>query len=176
LGVIKLTNMIKNIFIFFTLVTLLVACKKDKDDSNNNNTSNTNNFVRFKVNGVLVETIVWNASYGNIVGSFLTCNLTSNMHQNEKTININVNAITAGEYEFAAGAGTTPNKAYGLYYPKYTDYFNTYSFNSGKFTITQIDTVQKIFAGKFYGTVANDSGAELQITDGEFRAPNLTRF
>jgi hypothetical protein len=168
--------MAKNIFVFFMCATLLVACKKDKDDSNNNSTSNTNNFVRFKVNGVLVETTVWNASYGYLAGPFFTCNLTSNMHQNEKTVNINVNAITPGEYEFVEGSGFTPNKAYGSYSPKYTNYLDTYSFKSGKFTITQFDTVQKIFAGRFYGTVANDSGAELQITDGEFRAPNLTRF
>jgi predicted GNAT superfamily acetyltransferase len=155
-------------------VGLLTACgKKNKNEVS----TNPNDFVRFKVNGVLVETSAWNASYGKIVGNMFTCNITSNMHQNEKTININVNATQAGEYDLLlTGATNSPNKAYGIYYPKYSNTFDTYSFKNGKFTITEIDTVQKVYAGKFYGTVVNNSGVEFQITDGEFRSTNLKRF
>lgn len=166
--------MFQKILSLVVFVSILSACGKK---SNNEPSTNPNSFVRFKVNGVLVETSAWNASYGNLVGSMLTCNITSNMHQNEKTININVNATQVGEYDLLlTGATNSPNKAYGLYYPKYSNTFDTYSFKNGKFTITEIDTVQKVYAGKFYGAVVNDSGAELQITDGEFRSTSLKRF
>lgn len=166
--------MFQRILPLFVFIATFIACGKK---SSYEPSTNPNSFVRFKVNGVLVETSAWNASYGNLVGSMLTCNITSNMHQNEKTVNINVNAIQVGEYDLLlTGATNSPNKAYGIYYPKYSNAFDTYSFKNGKFTITEIDTVQKVYAGKFYGTVLNNSGVELQITDGEFRSTSLKRF
>lgn len=168
--------MFQKVFSLVLFVAIFFACGK-KSSNDPNITTTPDSFVRFKVNGVLVETSAWNASYGNLVSTFLTCNITSNMHQNEKTVNINVNAIQPNEYEFALGSGATqPNKAYGGYYPKYSNTFDYYSFKNGKFSITEIDTVGKIYAGKFYGTVVNDSGVELQITEGEFRSTNLKRF
>ncbi len=157
----------------FVFLAIFVACGKK---SNYESSTDANNFVRFKVNGVLVETSAWNASYGNLVGGMLTYNITSNMHENEKTININVNATQVGEYDFLFTGGTAPNKAYGIYHPKYSNTFDVYSFQNGKFTITEIDTIRKVYAGKFYGKVVNDSGIEFQITDGEFRSTNLKRF
>jgi hypothetical protein len=161
----------KGVSIVLFCMACLVSCKK-----NESNSGDSNNFVRFKVNGTLVTTSVWNTSYGILTGTMLTCNVTSNMHQNEKTVNINVNAITPGEYNFILSPPNTPNTAYGLYYPKYSDGYKYYSFKSGKFTITELDTVKKIYEGKFQGIVVNDAGEELQITEGEFRSTQLKRF
>lgn len=153
-------------FLFFFLVICLVSCTKSTDPDN---------FIRFKVNNQWVETTVWNASYGIITGNMLTCNVTSNMHENEKTININVNAIEAGEYNLQSNS-LLMNAAYGVYNPVYSNYLNSYIFESGKFTITEIDTIQKIYAGTFYGDVVNDEGQVIEIREGSFRSKNLKRF
>jgi hypothetical protein len=97
------------------------------------------------------------------------------MHENEKTININVNTIEAGEYNLQSNS-LLMNAAHGVYNPVYSDYLNSYIFESGKFTITEIDTIQKIYAGTFYGDVVNDEGQVIEIREGSFRSKNLQRF
>jgi len=99
------------------------------------------------------------------------------MHQDKKTININANAVTPGTYPLGSNNGLEANKAYGSYLPDYSNSFQTYNFVDGNFTITQIDTIQKVYAGSFEGTVRDpNTGTEYVITEGEFRSKNLKKF
>jgi hypothetical protein len=163
-----------NLFFAILFAISLFSCKKNKDTAP---AFNNDDFVKFKINGTLVQTSAWNASYGKLVGNMITCNITSNMHQDKKTININVNAVTPGTYPLGSNNALEANKAYGSYFPDYSNYFQTYDFISGNFTITQIDTIQKIYAGRFEGTLKDsNTGMEYAVTEGEFRSKNLKKF
>jgi hypothetical protein len=163
-----------NLFFAILLAISLFSCKKNKDTAT---AFNNDDFVKFKINGTLVQTSAWNASYGKLVGNMITCNITSNMHQDKRTININVNAVTPGTYPLGLNNALLPQKGGGIYYPNYNNAFETYDFISGTFTITQIDTIQKIYAGRFEGTLKDsNTGTEYAVTEGEFRSKNLKKF
>ena len=46
----------------------------------------------------------------------------------------------------------------------------TYFAESGKFTLTRLDTINKIVSGRFYFTAKDSLGNRIQITDGRFDA------
>lgn len=151
----------------------LIACKKE-DGLSGGGSGN----MSFRVDGSLVSTNVWNASYGNLFPAFITTNITSNMYKDKRAVNININAVTNGTYNFIDGSTSTLNKAYGSYYPDYFgDISNTYQFTSGSFVVTSIDTIAKTFSGTFSGTATNsESGATVSITEGVVTNGTLVRF
>ncbi|MCS6818560.1 MAG: DUF6252 family protein [Chitinophagales bacterium] len=161
----------KQIFALSSMILILSAflnsCNKKDNDKINSEFS-------FKVNGVLVTSEVHNASVSLINGSLVT-NITSSMHKDKRTINININAVKAGTYPFVSGTNQ-PNTAYGIYYPSYDNLFDTYSFESGSITISSIDTVARTISGTFSGKVRNSSSATFDITEGKFSSNNLRRF
>jgi hypothetical protein len=163
----------KKIIVFISVTLFLIACKKE-DGLSGGGSGN----MSFRVDGSLVSTNVWNASYGNLFPAFITTNITSNMYKDKRAVNININAVTNGTYNFIDGSTSTLNKAYGSYYPDYFgDISNTYQFTSGSFVVTSIDTIAKTFSGTFSGTATNsESGATVSITEGVVTNGTLVRF
>lgn len=163
----------KKIIVFISVTLFLIACKKE-DGLSGGGSGN----MSFRVDGSLVSTNVWNASYGNLFPAFITTNITSNMYKDKRAVNININAVTNGTYNFIDGSTSTLNKAYGSYYPDYFgDISNTYQFTSGSFVVTSIDTIAKTFSGSFSGTATNsESGATVSITEGVVTNGTLVRF
>lgn len=163
----------KKLIVFISVTLFLIACKKE-DGLSGGGSGN----MSFRVDGSLVSTNVWNASYGNLFPAFITTNITSNMYKDKRAVNININAVTNGTYNFIDGSTSTLNKAYGSYYPDYFgDISNTYQFTSGSFVVTSIDTIAKKFSGTFSGTATNsESGATVSITEGVVTNGTLVRF
>jgi hypothetical protein len=128
-----------------------------------------NNLITFKINGTPVNTTGWTISRftwdGNTGSEWL--NITSNMHDEKRAINVNLNGALPGTYTFGEGS-ILKQQSHGSYYPDYIeDITNTYSFNSGSFIITAIDTVKRTVNGTFAGTVKNIRDETLEITDGK---------
>lgn len=163
----------KKLIVFISVTLFLIACKKE-DGLSGGGSGN----MSFRVDGSLVSTNVWNASYGNLFPAFITTNITSNMYKDKRAVNININAVTNGTYNFIDGSTSALNKAYGSYYPDYFgDISNTYQFTSGSFVVTSIDTIAKTFSGTFSGTATNsESGATVSITEGVVTNGTLVRF
>ena len=163
----------KKIIVFISVTLFLIACKKE-DGLSGGGSGN----MSFRVDGSLVSTNVWNASYGNLFPAFITTNITSNMYKDKRAVNININAVTNGTYNFIDGSTSALNKAYGSYYPDYFgDISNTYQVTSGSFVVTSIDTIAKTFSGTFSGTATNsESGATVSITEGVVTNGTLVRF
>jgi hypothetical protein len=126
------------------------------------------NLVTFKVNGKEVRTTVWSVSrfaWKNKIARIFM-NITSNMHDDKRTINVNLDGSVPGKYPLAE-SGSINIKSYGSYYPDYIqDQVNSYSFTSGIFELTEVDTVKNKVNGSFYGKVKNIKGDSLEITEG----------
>jgi hypothetical protein len=154
------------------LAATVMGCKKES-----NSLGGSGNFT-FKVDGAQVNSNVWNASWGQLVPATLTTNVTSNMHKEKRTVNININGVTTGTYNFVNGSTNTPNIAYGTYYPDYLgDLSTTYQFISGSFKITAIDTIAKTVSGTFSGTAKDfATAATVSITEGVVTNGQLVRF
>ena len=92
-------------------------------------------------------------------------NITSNMHDEPRTINVNLCGTSPGNYaidDVDPGA-----RSHGAFFPDYIgDMTNGYAFIKAVFNITSIDTIKGIVNGKFSGTVRNMVGQTLEITDG----------
>ena len=132
------------------------------------NQNENQNLLVFKVNGKEVRTTLWSVSRfvwkNNIVRTLM--NITSNMHDDKRTINVNLDGTVPAVYPLAQeGAGN--KRSYGSYYPDYLDdQINSYSFTSGAFELTEVDTVKNRVNGCFYGKVKNVKGDSLEITEG----------
>lgn len=158
----------KKVFLLMlTISTLLSACKKDKVNGGN---------MSYKVDGTLVTTKSHNASYGNLLPAFMTTNITSSMHTDKRSVNININAVKTGTYNFVSNTSTA-NTAYGFYYPDYFDFGgDVFAFKTGSIEITAIDTIAKTFSATFSGTAKEADGRMVTITEGIVTNATLTRF
>jgi len=81
-------------------------------------------------------------------------------------INVNLNGAKPGTYSFD-DKGVIMEKSHGSYHPDFSETLNAYSFVSGSFVITAVDTVYHVLNGTFSGTVKNTKGETLNITDGK---------
>ncbi len=127
----------------------------------------SDNVISYKVNGELVKTSVWNISRFQLINdSKRSLNITTNMHEEKRTINININGTEPGEYVIKTDK--SGQNFYGSYFPDYiNDLSNSYTFETGSFIITKIDTVKNILSGSFRGTVKNIKGETIDISDGK---------
>lgn len=126
--------------------------------------------ISFKVNGSLVQTSAWNISEAVIMNGAYTINISSNMHQDGRTILININGDTAGHYSFVHDHKTEFKRgiAYGGYRPDYLkEMLNVYHFETGEFIILSLNRNDGTLSGTFYGKVKNDKGDEAEITEGK---------
>ena len=132
------------------------------------------NVITFKVNNTTVVSSGWNISR-SIMNDVIVLNVTSNMHEEERTININVNGDKAGSYKFLeTGAYNKNGFAYGSYFSNYKeDMMHFYHFEDGQFVITAIDTLKGILNAEFSGTVKNDKGQIMSITEGQVKKGKL---
>jgi len=127
------------------------------------------NTIRFKANGAPVKTSAWNIAPFTGTNGIAGINVSSNMHEDRRTVGFNINGNTAGVYPFKVGFRATGTKgiAYGSYHPDYLKVITeNYRFVSGEFVITSIDSQKHLFNGSFHGTARNAKGQEIEITDG----------
>jgi hypothetical protein len=137
--------------------------------------STGNNLISFKVNGEEVRTSGWTISRFSLSSdpSKQWLNITSNMHDEKRVINVNLSGATPGDYVFD-GEGRSDTHSHGSYFPDYMENLaNSYSFKTGSFHITGVDTVKRIINGTFSGSVKNLKGEVLQITDGKIENGTL---
>jgi len=136
-----------------------------ENEKANGESKTHDNTIIYKVNGEEVKTTGWNISRFRM-GNKVQLNITSNMHIDKRTINVNLNGDKAGSY-WLASDGSLAASFYGSYAPDYRDLLTRYSFKEGEFAITQIDTVKGIVNGTFKGVVSNLQGKSFEITDGK---------
>lgn len=134
------------------------------------------NVILFKVAGKPVKTSGWNISefVRNSAGA-LGLNITTNMHEDCRTIMVNLNGCKPGRYTFSEPH--TLSDSYGDYKPDYTgDLFYSYSFVSGAFDLTEVNREKNYINASFSGTVKDKHGNTLEITDGKIINGTLTKL
>jgi len=171
---IKKSNMkiLPVILIAGTLATAASSCNNSSAKEPNTeevaSRETADNIIRYKVNGEPVTTSGWNISRFILTNeSKESLNITTNMHDERRTLNINISGTEVGEYVVK-----TDNKSernfYGSYFPDYlNDLSNSYSFETGSFVIIRIDTTKNILEASFSGTVKNQKGETFSISDGK---------
>lgn len=125
------------------------------------------NLITFKVNGTKVVSSGWTISRFSYSGNpgHQWLNITSNMHDEKRTVNLNLSGISSGDY--ALGKGGAFKSSHGSYYPDYPgNLTNNYSFKTGVFHIETLDTVRRTLNATFSGMVQNLRGESLEITEG----------
>jgi hypothetical protein len=165
----------KKLFFFSFIVLVVVSCNNDKTASAGNSEKNSagavssadRNIINFKVNGDDVKTSGWNIrlfKWSNQPDVWM--NITSDMHKEKRTIDVNLNGAKPGTYSFDDN-GVTMETSHGSYHPDYNDLSNSYSIVGGSFVITEVDTVHHIVNGTFSVTARNTKGETINITDGK---------
>lgn len=178
-------------------ISILFSCNS-KSDSNSEkekpadkktevqsvSTNSGDNLITFMVNNEQVNSSGWNIGFfdfGDGRGKGL--NVASNMHQNPKTLNININGNKPGTYPFQYGLDDikTSGIAYGSYKPDYmNDITNSYSFRDGEFVIVSVDTTARLLNATFHGTAKNRKGETVTITNGQVingrLNPGITKY
>ena len=164
----------KRIYPFCLFVLLAVNCNNNKTTTVNSEKKSASassvtgkNVISFKVNGDEVKTSGWNISlfrWNNQPAVWM--NITSDMHKEKRTINVNLNGAKPGTYSFD-DKGVIMEKSHGSYHPDFSNALESYSFVSGSFIITEVDTAYHLVKGTFSGTVRNSKGETLNITDGK---------
>lgn len=129
--------------------------------------------ITFKANGETVNTAGW------IVQRFVWndktpspwLNIVSNMHMDKRSININLNGTSPGTYELHESGMLT--NSHGMYTPDYNKIMDSYSFTSGSFVISEIDTVKGVISGTFSGSTKNSEDKVIEITEGQLKNVKL---
>lgn len=170
----KINSSLRAALLFPLINVAFAACKqpiqqtaKTGQSSTTASKANGSNLISFKVNGTKVISSGWTISrfsYSeNPAAQWL--NVTSNMHDEKRTININLSGIRPGDY--ALGTGSAMKSSHGSYYPDYLeDLGNSYSFQKGTFHIESLDTMNRTLNASFSGTVRNLKGEVIEITEG----------
>lgn len=173
-----------NVLYISALLLFTVSCKDSSKKENTpgtkidnavspkapSSTDASKGIIKFKVNGQQISTSAWNASISNSMTGLCIMNITSNMHEDARTISININACSVGNYQLTQGHGsvTTKGIAYGSYHPDYLKkMMEPYHFESGSFKIESFNEKDLILNASFSGKVKNEKGEELDITDGQ---------
>lgn len=141
------------------------AAARDSDAAQAGNT------ITFKADGAEVRTTGHNIARTKMAGKVIL-NITSSMHTDERTINVNLAGTAPGNYPLVEN-GTGLQSSGGLYFPKYSAPGDSYTFTSGEFAVTKVDTVANILEGTFSGTARNADGKTVSITDGRITAGAL---
>src|SRR6266705_2092291 len=165
----------KKIFLFCIITLLTVACNNNKTGSaessgkkvGGESSSTGENVISFKVNGDEIKTSGWNIRRFTLTNQTnVWMNITTDMHKEKRTINVNLNGDKPGTYIFD-DKGVVMENSHGSYHSDYSDPAGSYSFVSGSFVITEVDTVHHILNGSFSVTAKNTKGETLNITDGK---------
>lgn len=165
----------KQIFVLLITAWLVASCNNNKTASATNSDTNASdassstvkNVISFKVNGNEVKTSGWNIrlfKWSN--QSEVWMNITSDMHKEKRTINVNLNGAKPGTYNFD-NEGVIMEKSHGSYRSDYNDPSGSYSIVSGSFVLTAVDTLHHIVNGTFSFAAKNTKGETVNITDGK---------
>jgi hypothetical protein len=165
----------KRIFLF-ALVGLMACHSSNTQDSATGETSSTGTgtstnadeekgTITFKANGETVNTSVLNLAGFQFANQPKGLNITSDMHQEKRGVNMNIGGYAAGDYPFTIESGKAMH-ALGLYYPDYGQANDFYQFINGHVNVTRFDTVKNVMEATFSGTAKNAEGKTVQITDG----------
>ncbi len=155
---------------------MLFACGQNEkttstqtEGSDKSTTSSSgNNAITFKVEGQQVNSEGW------VVQRFVWdektpapwLNITSNMHKDKRSINVNLNATNPASYSFSENASLM-SSSHGSYFPDFSKPLESYSFVSGEFNITEVDTAKGIVNGTFSGTGKDVNGKTVIISEGK---------
>lgn len=123
------------------------------------------NVILFKVDGVEVKSTVWNIArfrFHNMTKPGL--NITSNMHQEKRTVRFNLEDYRPGTY--ILNGSPLEGGSYGSYIPDYWIRGVYYPITGGQLTLTEVDTVHKVVNGTFYFTAKGAEGQLVNVTDG----------
>jgi hypothetical protein len=160
----------KKYITLIALFPLLFACggnNEKKEAGETKITTGDGGQISFKVDGQQVNSEGWNVMRfiwdSNTPGEWL--NITSNMHKDKRTINVNLNGAVPGKYVFMEGSSKTTSN--GVYFPDFSKPMMSYLFESGEFNITGVDTDKNILNGTFSGTAVSIDGQKVEITDGK---------
>ncbi len=129
------------------------------------------NTITFKADGAEVRTTGHNIARTRMAGKVIL-NITSSMHTDERTINVNLAGTAPGKYPLVE-AGSGLQSSGGLYFPRYSAPGDAYTFTSGTFDITKVDTIANILEGTFSGSARNPEGKTVSITEGRITAGTL---
>jgi len=123
------------------------------------------NVITFKVDGAVVTTTAWNIArfkFANMTAPGL--NITSNMHEEKRTVRFNLAGYQPGVYML--DGSPLEGGSYGSYMPDYWQRGVTFPITGGRVVLTEVDTVRKVVNGTFYFT-ATRAGDTVKITDGK---------
>jgi len=150
---------------FLILGLFLTACKNNSETTlASADQGNEPNCITFKVDGVPVKTSGWNISRFKI-GEEINLNVTTNMHDDKRTVMLNLRGSAPGKYSLDEGASGKLS-GYGDYKPDYTNLLESYRFVQGNFIIQSIDTAKCLLNATFFGKVEKGTDI-LSITDGK---------
>jgi hypothetical protein len=173
----QMTHHMKQFFAGITLVVFITGCQTQASNTSKEEKANPavaekatgDNVITFKINGQQVNTTGWTitrfAWSSDAAHEWL--NITSNMRQEKRTININLNGATPGTYTLNE-SGAAMQESHGSFFPDYMeDMTNSFSFSEGVFNITEVDTVRHRVNATFSGVVKNLKGESLKVTEGQ---------
>jgi hypothetical protein len=133
--------------------------------------------ITFKIDSEFVFTSGWNISRFDM-GQGVRLNITSNMHQDKRTISFNINGWKTGRYSLYSGARDA-GTAYGDYKPAYNDMLNSFQFEDGEIHIEKIDIDKGLVNASFFGTLTNGrekhSISDGRIVNGKLRS-GITKY
>ena len=167
------THFIIHIFLLLILIGIFTSCNSEQTIkiAGKQAQGSTENLITFKVNGKEIKTHGWNIS--RFMGNGINLNVTSDMHEDKRTLMFNLNGWSAGKYSLQNNLSGGPNSGYGHFKPDYSDLLNAYSFEDGFFQIENIDTLKGLINASFYGTVKQNEEI-LSITEGRIINGKLT--
>jgi Family of unknown function (DUF6252) len=161
--------------ILLSIIALVtITCNNDKssrggtsENKSDAPSSTGENVISFKVNGDKVTTNGWNIRlFTWSHQSDVWMNITTDVHKDKRTINVNLNGAKPGTYNFD-DEGVIMEKSHGSYHSDFNDPSGSYSLVGGSFIITEVDTVHHIVNGTFSVTARNTKGETINITDGK---------
>ncbi len=172
--------LIKKLICLCLVVSALMSCgnsSEQKEVKEKNETAGTttnsgdDNIIKFSVNGADVNSKGHNISRFSMGGK-VWLNITSSMHIDGRTVNMNIERAEPGTYSFGGGIKTS----HGGYYPSYLkEITNAYDFISGVVMITSVDTINNLVNATFSGFVQNDKNEKLEIKNGQVINGKLTK-
>ena len=163
----------KPVILCLFLICLYISCgQNDKGSADKKQDTSTvsasgDNAISFKADGETVHSggwIVMRFVWGD-TNTSQWINITSNMHTDKRTINVNLSGATPGKYVIDESKPMMSN-SHGAYFPDFSKTMESYSWASGEFNLTEVDTVKGVLSGTFSGITKNAEGKTITITDG----------
>ena len=114
------THFIFHLFLLLILIGLFTSCssKQKISAADRQGDISIENLITFKVNGKEIKTHGWNIS--RFMGNGINLNITSDMHEDKRTLMLNLNGWTPGKYSLQNSFTSDTHSGYGHYKPDYS--------------------------------------------------------